>query len=96
MKKYSDLSDNVLKVVVIVVLAVVAMGANIGIKHFEANRAIQVVQAQDSGVVRVHDAWYNHQSPRVVAEINKQGKKVTNISSSEHKGESNVYIAFSK
>ena len=93
MKKYSDLSDNVLKVVV---LAVVAMGANIGIKHFEANRAIQVVQAQDSGVVRVHDAWYNHQSPRVVAEINKQGKKVTNISSSEHKGESNVYIAFSK
>ena len=33
MKKYSDLSDNVLKVVVIVVLAVVAMGANIGIKH---------------------------------------------------------------
>ena len=93
MKEYTDKS---ITAIVLVVLAVVAMGANIGIKHFEANRAIQIVKAQNSGVVRVHDAWYNHQSPRVVAEINKQGKKVTNISSSEHKGESNVYIAFSK
>ena len=89
-------SDSVLKVVVFVVLAVGAMGVNIGIKHFEANRAIQIVKTQNSGVVRVNDAWYNHQSPRVIEEINKQGKKVTNISSSEHKGESNVYIAFSK
>jgi len=38
MKKYSDLSDNVLKVVVVVVLAVVAMGANIGIKQNIAQR----------------------------------------------------------
>ena len=91
-----NVSDSVLKVVVFGVLAVGAMGANIGIKHFEANRAIQIVKTQNSGVVRVHDAWYNHQSPRVIEEINKQGKKVTNISSSEHKGESNVYIAFSK
>lgn len=93
MKEYID---KTIAAVVLVVLAIGAMGINIGIKHFEANRAIQIVKTQDSGVVRVHDAWYNHQSPRVTEEIVKQGKKVTNISSSEHKGESNIYIAFSK
>ena len=88
--------DNIIASVVLVVLAIGAIGVNIGINRMEANNAIQIVKTQDSGVVRVADNWYNHQSPRVIEEINKQGKKVTNISSSEHKGESNVYIAFSK
>jgi hypothetical protein len=93
MKEYTD---KIIAAVVLVVLAAGAISVNIGINHFEANRAIQIVKTQDSGVVRVADNWYNHQSSRVTAEITKQGKKVTNISSSEHKGESNVYIAFSK
>ena len=93
MKEYTD---KIIAAVVLVIIAVGAIGVNIGINHFEANRAIQIVKTQDSGVVRVADNWYNHQSPRVTDEIVKQGKKVTNISSSEHKGESNVYIAFSK
>ena len=88
--------DNIVASVVLVVLAIGAISANIGINRMEANKAIQIVKSQNSGVVRVADNWYNHQSPRVIEEINKQGKKVTNISSSEHKGESNVYIAFSK
>lgn len=57
MKEYTD---KTIAAVVLVVLAIGAMGINIGIKHFEANRAIQIVKTQDSGVVRVHDAWYNH------------------------------------
>ena len=88
--------DNIIASVVLVVLAIGAISVNIGINRMEANNAIQIVKTQDSGVVRVADNWYNHQSPRVIEEINKQGKKVTNISSSEHKGESNIYIAFSK